>query len=224
MLDRRLQEENGGVEVESKSSSEEESSDEEDHDKKKKGVEGLIEIENPNRVSQKSKKVTEVDLNAPKELSRRERLSSPLPPPCAESGGVKMNPRCPPKRVPSAARFFTRCRLTVQPPQSYSVGGQRSSGQLTSLQEPGLTTGGCCETLMLDMATASSVQVVKVIEPLVQFADRLFPGDVDFDTPVCPSVPTAVEKALPPPQEKTAEEPAVQTAPPTGRGSTAADR
>ncbi|MGH0189983.1 UNVERIFIED_CONTAM: hypothetical protein FKN15_040979 [Acipenser sinensis] len=64
-----------------------------------------------------------------------------------------MNPRCTPKRVPSAARFFTRCRLTLQPPQSdsvggqqppqsYSVGGQRSSGQLTSPQEPGLTTGG----------------------------------------------------------------------------------
>ncbi|MGH0179029.1 UNVERIFIED_CONTAM: hypothetical protein FKN15_000688 [Acipenser sinensis] len=42
-----------------------------------------------------------------------------------------MNTRCPPKRVPSAARFFTLCRLTVQLPQSYSVGGQRSSGQLT---------------------------------------------------------------------------------------------
>ncbi|MGH0151545.1 UNVERIFIED_CONTAM: hypothetical protein FKN15_039898 [Acipenser sinensis] len=42
-----------------------------------------------------------------------------------------MNTRCPPKRVPSADRFFTRCRLTVQPPQSYSVGGQRSPGQLT---------------------------------------------------------------------------------------------
>ncbi|MGH0153604.1 UNVERIFIED_CONTAM: hypothetical protein FKN15_025179 [Acipenser sinensis] len=42
-----------------------------------------------------------------------------------------MNTRCPPKRVPSAARFFTLRRLTVQPPQSYSVGGQRSSGQLT---------------------------------------------------------------------------------------------
>ncbi|MGH0191760.1 UNVERIFIED_CONTAM: hypothetical protein FKN15_073776 [Acipenser sinensis] len=42
-----------------------------------------------------------------------------------------MNTRCPPKRVPSAARFFTLCRLTVQPPQSYSVGGHRSSGQLT---------------------------------------------------------------------------------------------
>ncbi|MGH0144098.1 UNVERIFIED_CONTAM: hypothetical protein FKN15_071246 [Acipenser sinensis] len=33
--------------------------------------------------------------------------------------------------VPSAARFFTLCRLTVQPPQSYSVGGQCSSEQLT---------------------------------------------------------------------------------------------
>ncbi|MGH0136943.1 UNVERIFIED_CONTAM: hypothetical protein FKN15_006876 [Acipenser sinensis] len=42
-----------------------------------------------------------------------------------------MNTRCPPKRVPSAACFFTLCRLTVQPPQSYSVGGQRRSGQLT---------------------------------------------------------------------------------------------
>ncbi|MGH0139909.1 UNVERIFIED_CONTAM: hypothetical protein FKN15_004105 [Acipenser sinensis] len=51
--------------------------------------------------------------------------------PCADSGGAKMNTRCPPKRVPSAARFFTLCRLTVQPPQSYSVGGQCSSGQLT---------------------------------------------------------------------------------------------
>ncbi|MGH0184176.1 UNVERIFIED_CONTAM: hypothetical protein FKN15_014577 [Acipenser sinensis] len=37
---------------------------------------------------------------------------------------------CPPTRVPSAARFFSHCKLTVQPPQSYSVGGQRSSGQL----------------------------------------------------------------------------------------------
>ncbi|MGH0140019.1 UNVERIFIED_CONTAM: hypothetical protein FKN15_036685 [Acipenser sinensis] len=43
---------------------------------------------------------------------------------CADSGGAKMNTRCPPKRVPSAARFFTLCRLTVQPPQSYSVVGQ----------------------------------------------------------------------------------------------------
>ncbi|MGH0120184.1 UNVERIFIED_CONTAM: hypothetical protein FKN15_065945 [Acipenser sinensis] len=42
-----------------------------------------------------------------------------------------MNTRCPPKCVPSAARFFTLCRLTVQPPQSYSVGVQCSSGQLT---------------------------------------------------------------------------------------------
>ncbi|MGH0165564.1 UNVERIFIED_CONTAM: hypothetical protein FKN15_048968 [Acipenser sinensis] len=42
-----------------------------------------------------------------------------------------MNTRCPPKRVLSADRFFTHCRLTVQPPQSYSVGGQRSPGQLT---------------------------------------------------------------------------------------------
>ncbi|MGH0137702.1 UNVERIFIED_CONTAM: hypothetical protein FKN15_040743 [Acipenser sinensis] len=51
--------------------------------------------------------------------------------PCTDSGGAKMNTRCPPKRVPSAARFFTHCELTMQPPQSYSVRGQRSFGQLT---------------------------------------------------------------------------------------------
>lgn len=39
-------------------------------------MEGLIEIENPNRVSQKNKKVADVDVNAPKELSRRERWVS----------------------------------------------------------------------------------------------------------------------------------------------------
>ncbi|XP_017558654.1 pdgfa associated protein 1b [Pygocentrus nattereri] len=40
---------------------------------KRKGVEGLIEIENPNRAAQKSKKVTEIELEGPKQLSRRER-------------------------------------------------------------------------------------------------------------------------------------------------------
>lgn len=36
-------------------------------------MEGLIEIENPNRVAQKSKKVTQIELDEPKQLSRRER-------------------------------------------------------------------------------------------------------------------------------------------------------
>lgn len=40
---------------------------------KAKGVEGLIDIENPNRVAQTTKKVTQLDLDGPKELSRRER-------------------------------------------------------------------------------------------------------------------------------------------------------
>lgn len=44
--------------------------------RKRSGVEGLIEIVNPNRVSQKNKKVTELDIEAPRELSRRERLVS----------------------------------------------------------------------------------------------------------------------------------------------------
>ncbi|MGH0138358.1 UNVERIFIED_CONTAM: hypothetical protein FKN15_038499 [Acipenser sinensis] len=40
---------------------------------------------------------------------------------------VKTNTCCPPKRVPSADHFFSYCGLTMQPPKSYSVGGQRSS-------------------------------------------------------------------------------------------------
>ena len=40
---------------------------------KMKGVEGLVEIENPNRVAQKSKKVTDIDMDAKVMLSRRER-------------------------------------------------------------------------------------------------------------------------------------------------------
>ncbi|XP_073713178.1 pdgfa associated protein 1b [Misgurnus anguillicaudatus] len=52
-------------------------SDSEDSDddgsQKRKGIEGLIEIENPNRAAQKAKKVTEIELEGPKQLSRRER-------------------------------------------------------------------------------------------------------------------------------------------------------
>lgn len=44
-----------------------------DGSQKRKGVEGLIEIENPNRIAQKAKKVTEIELEGPKQLSRRER-------------------------------------------------------------------------------------------------------------------------------------------------------
>ncbi|XP_058881629.1 autophagy protein 5 isoform X2 [Acipenser ruthenus] len=38
---------------------------------------------------------------------------------CTDSGGRR--------RVPSADPFFSHCGLTMQPPKSYSVGGQRSS-------------------------------------------------------------------------------------------------
>ena len=40
---------------------------------KKKGVEDLIEIENPNRVVKKNIKAKDADVNATVELSRRER-------------------------------------------------------------------------------------------------------------------------------------------------------
>ncbi|MGH0132845.1 UNVERIFIED_CONTAM: hypothetical protein FKN15_050893 [Acipenser sinensis] len=43
-----------------------------------------------------------------------------------------MSTRCPPKRVPSADRFFFPLQTHHVATQSYSVGGQRSSGQLTA--------------------------------------------------------------------------------------------
>ncbi|NWV22905.1 HAP28 protein, partial [Sylvietta virens] len=52
--------------------SDESDEDDEDYQQKRKGVEGLIDIENPNRVIQTTKKVTQLDLDGPKELSRRE--------------------------------------------------------------------------------------------------------------------------------------------------------
>ncbi|XP_070617369.1 28 kDa heat- and acid-stable phosphoprotein [Erythrolamprus reginae] len=51
--------------------SEEEEGD--DYQPKHKGVEGMIDIENPNRAAQTAKKVTQLDLESPRELSRRER-------------------------------------------------------------------------------------------------------------------------------------------------------
>lgn len=41
--------------------------------KKRSAVEGLIEIENPNRVVNKSKKASDIDVDAAPVLSRRER-------------------------------------------------------------------------------------------------------------------------------------------------------
>lgn len=64
----------GDPKKEKKSLDSDESEDEDDdYQQKRKGVEGLIDIENPNRVAQTTKKVTQLDLDGPKELSRRER-------------------------------------------------------------------------------------------------------------------------------------------------------
>ncbi|MGH0135651.1 UNVERIFIED_CONTAM: hypothetical protein FKN15_044670 [Acipenser sinensis] len=67
-----------------------------------------------------------------------------------------MNTHCPPKRVPSAARFFTLCRLTVQPPQSYSVRGQRSSWQLTGKPAGARPDyrGRCCAATLGQLSAA----------------------------------------------------------------------
>ncbi|MGH0162908.1 UNVERIFIED_CONTAM: hypothetical protein FKN15_043833 [Acipenser sinensis] len=61
--------------------------------------------------------------------------------PCTDCG-VKTNTRCPPNRVPSAARIFTRCRLTMQPPRGTVLEDNAALGSVqASPQAPGQTTG-----------------------------------------------------------------------------------
>ncbi|XP_051959058.1 SH3 domain-binding protein 1-like [Xyrauchen texanus] len=45
------------------------------------------------------------------------------------------------------------------------------------------------ETSLLDMASASSVQVVTIIEPLIQYSKSLFPEETDFEMPEPPASP-----------------------------------
>ncbi|XP_074519305.1 SH3 domain-binding protein 1 isoform X2 [Halichoeres trimaculatus] len=45
------------------------------------------------------------------------------------------------------------------------------------------------EVALLDMASASSVQVVTVIEPLIQYSSSLFPEAVSFEIPELPEIP-----------------------------------
>ncbi|OMP07255.1 Casein kinase substrate, phosphoprotein PP28 [Corchorus olitorius] len=53
--------------------SEEESDDETEKEQKQKGIQGLIEINNPNWVKPKNVKVRDIDIGKTTELSRRER-------------------------------------------------------------------------------------------------------------------------------------------------------
>lgn len=57
------------------------------------------------------------------------------------------------------------------------------------------------ETALLDMASASSVQVVTVIEPLIQFSSELFPEAASFEVPDVPKCPE-VSLSQPPASEK----------------------
>jgi len=64
----------GDSDVSFQSESDSSESESEDDGAKKKGVEGMIDIENPNRVKQKMKKATALDSKSDKpQLSRRER-------------------------------------------------------------------------------------------------------------------------------------------------------
>uniref|UniRef100_UPI0037E84FBC SH3 domain-binding protein 1 isoform X2 n=1 Tax=Semicossyphus pulcher TaxID=241346 RepID=UPI0037E84FBC len=51
------------------------------------------------------------------------------------------------------------------------------------------------EAALFDMAAASSVQVVMVIEPLIQYSSSLFPEAVSFEIPELPEVPDATLSA-----------------------------
>lgn len=53
------------------------------------------------------------------------------------------------------------------------------------------------ETSLLDMASASSVQVVTVIEPLIQHSKSLFPEDVDFEIPELPALSPSLPQKSP---------------------------
>ncbi|MGH0169590.1 UNVERIFIED_CONTAM: hypothetical protein FKN15_057114 [Acipenser sinensis] len=55
---------------------------------------------------------------------------------------VKTKTHCPPKNVPSATRFFTHCRLTMQQPRATALEDNAALGSLqASPQLPGQTTG-----------------------------------------------------------------------------------
>ncbi|KAM7092006.1 28 kDa heat- and acid-stable phosphoprotein isoform 1-T1 [Ciconia maguari] len=73
--------------------SDESDEDDEDYQQKRKGVEGLIDIENPNRVIQTTKKVTQLDLDGPKELSRRERSCLSSGSSCGHPGARRLGQR-----------------------------------------------------------------------------------------------------------------------------------
>ncbi|XP_062298626.1 SH3 domain-binding protein 1 [Scomber scombrus] len=51
------------------------------------------------------------------------------------------------------------------------------------------------EIALYDMASASSVQVVTVIEPLIQYSSKLFPEAVSFEIPELPELPDATLSA-----------------------------
>ncbi|XP_028934406.1 SH3 domain-binding protein 1 [Ornithorhynchus anatinus] len=82
---------------------------------------------------------------------------------------------------------------------------------------PPVTEG---DQAQLDAASVSSIQVVGVVEALIQNADTLFPGEIDFNvsglftglTTMCPSNPEDKARESPP-----AEEPPARTTPPPAK-------
>uniref|UniRef100_A0A2K5MYQ9 Casein kinase substrate phosphoprotein PP28 domain-containing protein n=1 Tax=Cercocebus atys TaxID=9531 RepID=A0A2K5MYQ9_CERAT len=70
---REEEEQKEGGDGAKKSLDSDDNEDEDDYQQRRKRVEGLINNKNPNRVAQTTKKLTQLDLDGPKELSRRER-------------------------------------------------------------------------------------------------------------------------------------------------------
>ncbi|MGH0157387.1 UNVERIFIED_CONTAM: hypothetical protein FKN15_033399 [Acipenser sinensis] len=75
-----------------------------------------------------------------------------------------MNTYCPPKRVPLAARFFTHCRLTVQPPRATASEDNAALGSLqASPQVPGQTTGVACAQIIYSFAGTQRRRLVPTL-------------------------------------------------------------
>ncbi|MGH0139262.1 UNVERIFIED_CONTAM: hypothetical protein FKN15_037210 [Acipenser sinensis] len=88
--------------------------------------------------------------------------------PCADSGGRRRTHAVLRSVRRQADRFFSPCRLTMQPPKSYNVGGQRSSRAATGKHagaRPDYRGRWCADTeaaRQLLIASAASDSTVKI--------------------------------------------------------------
>ncbi|MGH0177833.1 UNVERIFIED_CONTAM: hypothetical protein FKN15_075879 [Acipenser sinensis] len=101
-----------------------------------------------------------------------------------------MNTRCLPKRVPSADRFFTLCRLTMQPPQSYSAEDNAALGSYRQARRRPARLQGSLVRVLLDPPMNLSVRQtgkpgqlhMKWLPPSLKYMDDSIIYEVGFST------------------------------------------